>query len=209
MSSSTDITAWVLVFPPVEKDGVYQVLCRFFIPEDKMRERVARDKVMYDVWCEQGLITPTPGNVIDEDFILEQIRKDTEQFVVKELAYDAWGSTKIVADLQKIGFIVDEDEKKDRILVKFRQGEVSMSPPLKDLEKLALNRKLAHGGNPVLAWMCSNLVVHMGPTGLIKPDKAKSTERIDGMVALVMGLDRAMKKKAKTSVYETRGVVVM
>ena len=199
LSSNTDISAWLLVFPPQGEEDVYQVLCRFWIPEEAMVERSRRDRVPYDVWVRQGYIAATPGNVIDYDFILEQINQDTQHFDVREAAFDRWGATKIQTDLMELG---GEDW-----LVQFGQGYVSMSPPMKELERLILEHKLAHGNHPVLTWMANNLVVRQDPAGNLKPDKEKSTERIDGMVALVMALDRALRHEApKKSVYEDRGL---
>jgi phage terminase large subunit-like protein len=199
LSSNTDISAWLLVFPPQSEEDLYQVLCRFWIPEEAMVERARRDRVPYDVWVRQGFITATPGNVIDYDFILEQINQDTQSFDVHEAAFDRWGATKIQTDLMELG---GEDW-----LVQFGQGYVSMSPPMKELERLILEHKLAHGNHPVLTWMANNLVVRQDPAGNLKPDKEKSTERIDGMVALVMALDRALRHEApKKSVYEGRGL---
>ena len=199
LSSNTDITAWLLVFPPQGDGDAVQVLCRFFIPEEAMIERARRDRVPYPAWVRQGFITATPGNVIDYDFVLAQIDEDKQAYDVKEVAFDRWGATKIQTDLMELG---GEDW-----LVQFGQGYVSMSPPMKELERLILDRKLAHGGNPVLTWMADNLVVRQDPAGNLKPDKEKSTERIDGMVALLMGLDRALRHEApKKSVYEERGL---
>ena len=199
LSSNVDISALVLVFPPQSDEDAYQVIGRFWIPEEAMVERSRRDRVPYEAWVRQGYITATPGNVIDYDWILSQIDEDAQAYDIKELAFDRWGATKIQTDLMERG---GEDW-----LVQFGQGYVSMSPPMKELERLILEHKLAHGNNPVLTWMANNLVVRQDPAGNLKPDKEKSTEKIDGMVALVMGLDRALRHEPhKKSVYEDRGL---
>jgi len=198
LSTNTDVTAWVKVFPPEEEGGRYEVLCKFFLPEDNMRERVTRDKVPYDVWARQGFITLTPGDLIDYAFILAQIRQDTEDFNIAELAFDRWGSQKITTDLQDLGFeIKTEGSKADstgRVLVQFGQGYASMNAPVKEIEKMVIGKELAHGGNPVLTWMMSNVAIKGDPAGNKKLDKEKSTERIDGAVALCMAIGRAMLK---------------
>ncbi len=199
LSSTTDVSALVLVFPPETDADGYQVLCRFFIPEEAMVERSRRDRVPYDAWVRQGYITATPGNVIDYGFILAQIDEDAQTFDLQEIAFDRWGATKIVQELQE----------REMTVVQFGQGFVSMSPPMKELEKLILSRKLAHGNNPVLTWMADNLVAREDPAGNIKPDKERSREKIDGMVALIMGLDRALRHEAQGSVYEERGVLTL
>jgi phage terminase large subunit-like protein len=199
LSSNVDISALVLVFPPQADEDSYQIICRFWIPEEAMIERAKRDRVPYPVWVRQGFIKATPGNVIDYDFILAEIDELAQAYDIVEIAFDRWGATKIQTDLMEKG---GEDW-----LVQFGQGYVSMNPPMKDLERLILEHKLAHGNNPVLTWMANNLVVRQDPAGNIKPDKEKSIEKIDGMVALVMGLDRATRHEGpKKSVYESRGL---
>jgi phage terminase large subunit-like protein len=201
LSSNTDISAFVMVFPPPVVGDDYQVLSRFFIPEEAMVERWKRDRVPYPAWVRQGYITATSGNVIDYEFILAQIDEDAQAYDLKEIAFDRWGATKIAQDLAELGG--------EKFMVEFGQGFASMSPPMKDLEKLILGHKLAHGNNPVLNWMADNLVAKIDPAGNIKPDKNKSREKIDGMVALIMALDRALRHAPKSSVYEERGLITL
>jgi phage terminase large subunit-like protein len=213
LSSNTDVSALVLVFPPIEDDGKYEIICRFFLPEDNMHDRVRRDKVPYDVWVRHGYITLTPGNLIDYAFILAKVKQDMADYRIEELAFDRWGSQKITTDLQDMGFEIKTDashaESSGQTLVQFGQGFASMSSPTKEVEKMVLGQELAHGGNPVLAWMISNVAIRMDPAGNKKPDKEKSTERIDGAVALIMAIGRAMKRNNTTSVYESRGAMLI
>ena len=197
LSSTRDLSAFVMVFPPEMENEPYQALCRFWIPEENMHERSRRDRVPYEAWHRAGLIQATPGNVIDYGFILESIDKDAQAFDLKEVAFDRWGATKIIQELEERGLTV----------VQFGQGFASMSPPTKELEKMVLAVEIAHGGHPVLTWMADNVVVRQDPAGNLKPDKAKSLEKIDGIVALIMGLDRALRHEDQTSVYETRGLL--
>lgn len=196
LSSTTDISALVLVFPPETAEDNYQVLCRFWCPDEAIHERTKRDRVPYEAWVRQGYITATPGNVIDYDFILAQIDEDAQAYDLEEIAFDRWGSTKIIQDIEERGLTC----------VQFGQGYASMSPPMKDLEKLVLSHKLAHGNNPVLNWMADNLVALEDPAGNIKPDKERSLERIDGMVALIMALARAIVHNDGGSVYDEQGI---
>jgi len=199
LSSTTDITALVLVFAPQADEDRYQVLCRFFIPEEAMTERSHTDRVPYDAWVRAGYITATPGNVIDYEYVLAQIDEDLQAYDLPEIAFDRWGASRIQTQLAELG---GED-----FLVQFGQGFASMSPPMKELEKIILGHKLAHGNNPVLNWMADNLVARTDPAGNIKPDKEKSLEKIDGMVALIMALDRATRHTVEESVYEERGIL--
>ncbi len=197
LSSTTDITALVLIFPM--DDGTFKVLPYFWIPADNMRERVNRDRVPYDVWAQQGFITTTSGNVIDYGSILQLLVHLSQRFEIAEVAYDRWGATQLAQQLMDEGFTV----------VPMGQGFASMSPPTKELMNVVLAKRLQHGGNPVLRWMADNMVVKEDPAGNIKPDKGKSTQRIDGMVALIMALDRAIRHADDKSIYEERGIVVI
>lgn len=214
LSTNTDVTAWVKVFPPEEEGERYQVLCDFFLPEDNMLERVKRDKVPYDVWARQGLITLTPGDLIDYAFILAKIEQDMKNFQIGELAFDRWGSQKITTDLQGIGFELKTENSKAEssgmTLVQFGQGYGSMNAPTKEIETMVIGKTLAHGGNPVLSWMVSNVAIKLDPAGNKKPDKEKSTERIDGAVALIMAIGRAMVHGApEPSIYESEGLLIV
>jgi len=187
LSKTQDITAFVLVFPPeADRDeSEYKVLCRFWLPEERMSDRVRRDQVPYDVWARLGFLTLTPGNVVDYAYIVHELRELRERYEIAEIAFDRWGATLISQQLQEIGG--------DEWVVPFGQGFASMSPPMAELGNLIAAKKLAHGNNPVLTWMGDNLVASEDPAGNIKPDKSRSREKIDGMVALIMALDRATR----------------
>jgi len=199
LANTTDIAAFVLVFPPQVEDEPYQILCRFFLPDEAIIERVHRDRVPYDAWVRQGFITVTPGAVIDYGHILAQIDEDAQKYDVAEIGFDRWGATKIQTELMDLG---GQDW-----VVQIGQGYASMSAPTKELEKLILAGQLAHGGNPVLTWMADNVIVTRDAAGNIKPDKAKSREKIDGIVALIMALDRATRHMEASSVYDSRGLL--
>lgn len=199
LSSTTDITAFVLVFPPEDDDDKFAVLPFFWIPEDNMEQRVKRDHVMYDVWERQGYIMTTDGNVVHYGFIEKFIERLGERFNIREIAFDRWGAVQMVQNLEGMGFTV----------VPFGQGFKDMSPPTKELMKLTLERKIAHGGHPVLRWMMDNIFIRRDPAGNIKADKEKSTEKIDGAIAMIMALDRAIRcgNESKESVYDSRGIL--
>lgn len=199
LSSTTDITALVWVFPPRAGEMAMDVLPRFWIPEDKIEKRTKNDRVPYESWVRQGWMTTTSGDVVDYDFVLAQIQDDMAQFRPKQLAFDPWNATGVTNQLQKGNSSME--------LVEFRQGYVTMNPAMKALEVAIARRTINTGGNPVLTWMADNLVASVDPAGNLKPDKAKSRERIDGMVALIMALQRAtLDAGARQSVYEGRGL---
>ncbi|MCM3761043.1 terminase large subunit [Alkalihalobacillus oceani] len=185
LSSSVDITAFVLVFPPIPEDDKYSILPYFWIPEENMELRVRRDHVPYDLWEKQGVLNTTEGNVIHYGFIEKFIEELWQDYNIKEIAFDRWGAVQMVQNLEGAGFTV----------VPFGQGYKDMSPPTKELMKLTLEKRIAHGGNPALSWMMDNIHVRTDPAGNIKPDKEKSTEKIDGAVAMIMALDRAIRNE--------------
>ena len=208
LSTSLDLTALAHVFP--FEDNFYKILMRFWIPEATAAEKEKRDRVPYTRWIREGFVKTTPGNLIDYKFIQHQLNEDRTVFGMKELAYDPWGGVKLITDLQEDGFVIDEKLASEGhpVLVPFRQGYKSMSPPAKELINFMLNCKLEHGNNPVLRWNADNAVIEQDPAGNIKPDKAKATQRIDGIVAVIMALDRAIRHAGETgpSIYETRGM---
>mgnify|MGYP000722957298 CR=1 FL=1 len=199
LSSTSDITAFVLVFPPRNDEEKYIILPYCWIPEDNMRLRVRRDHVPYDVWAAEGSLETTEGNVIHYGFIEKFIEELGTKYHIKEIAFDRWGATQMVQDLEGMGFTV----------VPFGQGYKDMSPPTKELMKLTLEERIAHGGHKVLRWMMDNVYVRQDPAGNIKMDKEKSTEKIDAAVATVMALDRAIRNQGSDgSVYDARGILV-
>ncbi len=196
LAATIDITACVLAFPPERLpddfigprdiiDGKWVVIPFFWIPEDNVEIRSKRDHVRYDVWVREGFIETTPGNACSSEPVLRKIKELGEKYEIREVPFDRWGAQDFSNDLQAEGFTA----------TKFGQGFQSMSAPMKELLKLILRGQIVHGANPVLRWMASNVVVQQDPTGAIKPDKDKSAEKIDGIVALAMGLSRALEYK--------------
>lgn len=175
LSSTTDISALVLVF---QDAGRYSVLPYFWVPEEGARRRERRDRVPYQQWIRQGLIEATPGEVVSYDIIRKRINELNEQFRIRSISIDRWNATQLAAQLQDDDFDV----------VAFGQGYSSMNFPTKKLEELILAGNIQHGGHPVLRWMASNVSVEKDAADNWKPSKKRSPERIDGIVALIMGL---------------------
>ena len=200
LSSTTDLTSFCLVFPPEDEDDPYYVLPYFWVPEDTLDLRVKRDHVPYDLWHRQGYLETTEGNVVHYGYIEKFIERLGERFNIRDIAFDRWGATQMSQDLENMGFTV----------VPMGQGFASMSPPTKELMKLTLEKKIAHGGHPVLRWNMDNIFIRTDPAGNIKADKAKSTDKIDGAIAMIMALDRAIRcgNDTSESVYDKRGLLV-
>ena len=179
LASILDLTAFVMLF---EIDGTKYCVPKFWIPKENIQQRADRDHVPYDLWVRQGYITATDGNTVDYDYIENEIEELGKQYLINEIAYDRWGSASIIPHLEMMGNTV----------VTFGQGWKSMSSPTKSLLRETMKGTLRHNGNPVMNWMADNLMVMTDAAGNVKPDKDKSTEKIDGITALIMALDRLL-----------------
>lgn len=177
LATTTDLTALVLVFPV---DGKLIVKPYFWVPQDRIEARARRDRVPYDTWVRAGLITATGGSVTDYDSIRADINKMAERYRIRDIGIDRWNATQLATQLAGDGFEVTA----------FGQGFASMSGPAKEFERLILGRELIHDGHPVLRWNVANAAVEMDAAGNLKPSKAKSTERIDAVVATCMAIGR-------------------
>ena len=199
LSSTGDITALVLMFPPRDETEKYIVLPFFWVPEETIPRRVKANSVPYDVWEKQGNILATEGNVIHYDFIEKFIYDLAEKYHILEIAVDRWNATQMIQNLEGEGFTI----------VPFGQGFSSMSAPTKEFYRLLMEGQIIHGGHPVLRWMAGNVVIDTDPAGNIKVTKAKSKEKIDGIVAAIMALDRCIRQESQSgSVYDERGLLV-
>ena len=200
LSSTGDITALVLMFPPRDEDEKYILLPFFWVPEETIPQRVKAASVPYDIWEKQGFLLSTEGNVIHYEFIEKFINDLAEKYHIVEIAVDRWNATQMIQNLEGDGFT----------MVPFGQGFASMSGPTKDFYRLLMEGQIIHGGHPVLRWMAGNVVVDTDPAGNIKVTKAKSKEKIDGIVAAIMALDRCIRNQTEPqgSVYDERGLLV-
>lgn len=195
LSSKLDLAAYILVFPP-EGGSTYEILCKFYCPEKSIMERSRTDSVRYDIWQEQGLLIATPGDVIDYDFIEKDIIQSTRDYQVMEIGYDPWNATNTATRImQELNPTNDEH---GFLMVEMRQGARTFNEPMKDLLVQVIGGNIRHGGHPVLRWCADNLVVRSDPNGNIAPNKEKATEKIDGMVALIMAYGRAMVNKEES-----------
>ena len=182
LSTTTDISAFVLLFPPYGDRSKWVILPHFFLPKDNIAKRCQRDRVPYDMWASHGLFNLTSGNVIDYEAIRLKIIQLSETFDIKEIAYDPWNCQETATWLQNHGFVVSP----------LRQGFPSLHGPTKRLLELVLKHDITHLDNPVLRWMTSNVVVDTDAQANVKPSKEKSSEKIDGISALICALSRAM-----------------
>jgi phage terminase large subunit-like protein len=190
LSSNSDLTAVVAAWGNPE-DG-YDVHPWFFCPEENLRRRADRDGVPYPRWAEEGLIIPTPGNVVDFRAVADHIRDLNARFNVQENAFDPHLARVMMAELQDDGLPI----------VEFRQGWVTMAPAVKELERAIVGRRFRHGGHPILRWHFANIAVEQDKAGNHSFHKGKSKDRIDGAVATAMAVGRAMHGESNRSSYD-------
>ena len=181
LSSRSDLTALVMIAEG--PDGVWDVRSHFFAPADGIHDRSQRDRVPYDLWRDQGFITATPGATVDYGFVAAKLCELCDDYAVTAIAFDRWRIDVLQGELNRIGVELP--------MVPHGQGFKDMGPALDSLEAELANGRLRHGGNPVLTWCAANAIAVSDPAGNRKLDKAKSTGRIDGMVALAMALRQA------------------
>jgi phage terminase large subunit-like protein len=207
LGSTSDLCALAWVFPAV--DGGFDVFMRHWAPEDSIEALDGRTANAASTWVQRGWLTTTPGNVTDYDFIEAQIKRDRDEFLVKECAYDRWNAQQIINNLVSDG----------APMITMGQGFASMSAPTKDLQRLIkvgarvdeagvpVKPLIRHGGNPLLRWEIDNFAVRMDPAGNVKPDKENAGDKIDGVVALIMALARATAARdaVPTSAYDDDG----
>lgn len=177
--------------------GLWRCLCRFWLPEAAIEQRREKAGVPYPVWKQQGLLRSTPGNVVDYAYIRAEIAELAERVRIREVGYDRWNASQLVTDLMNDG----------ASMVPVGLGFASMNTPMQQLERLLKGGQLRHGGNEVLRWMAGNLATEQDPAGNLKPSKRKSAEKIDGMVALLLALSRAIVDRGQGgTIYSQRGI---
>lgn len=198
LGATKDLTAFVLLF---DSDEGFILLPYFWVPEVSARERELRDRVPYTQWIRDGWIKPTSGNSTDFDCVRRDIVDLAKTYGIKGV-----GADRLFQGDQLITQLREQDGLN---VVAFGMGFASMAAPTKKFEELVLNKKILHGGNPVLRWMAANVTVEMDAAGNIKPSKKKSTERIDGIVASIMAAGMRMADQKPDFVYGRRGLTII
>lgn len=179
LSATTDLTSVNIEFRL--DNGKYVMISKSFIPANRVRDKEKQDRVPYSVWIKQGYITPTEGDVVDYEYIKSFIREIAIRYQIKEICFDPWNATQLANDLENEGFTC----------VAIRQGYITLSEPIKDIEKLILQNRIIHNNNPVLTWAVSNAVIRQDPNGNIALDKSKARNRIDPACAMINSHVRA------------------
>lgn len=198
LASTTDVAAWAAVFPPTEEDDTWWIKPHFYVPKDNLVERGQQNRAPYELWVKQGHLTATDGNVIDYATIERDVLAFAETHVIRQVGVDTWNAQQMAQNLQAAGLDVWA----------VRQTFAGLSPATKEFERLVLAGAVGHGGHPVLRWMVDNVTVVTDAAENLKPDKKRSRNKIDGVVATLNALDRAMRKEGDgPSVYETRGIL--
>lgn len=202
LASTSDLAALSFIVPgwsvnpenPDEEIQTFSWFLRAWTPRDTIAARQRRDQIPYQQWVDQGYLIATPGNVIDYDYIEQEVYKVAAAFEFRRLHFDRWGSKQIVQHIRdELGY--------DKVF-EMGQGFASMSPAMKETERLILQGRIRHGGNPVLRHALQSLAVKSDPAGNIKPDREHSTGRIDPFVAGAMSIDAWARDPVGRSAYE-------
>jgi phage terminase large subunit-like protein len=197
LASTMDLSSLVLYFPMEDQKDV--VLVYFYCPEDSANLRGRKYKIPYDEWIKDGFIKATPGDVQDYQYIRKDINNIIKEYNLQSIAFDRWNSSQLILQLsQEDGIPMSQ----------FGQGYRSQSAPSKELEKMVLKREINHLRNPVLRWQCENVMLQTDAADNIKINKQKSSEKVDGMVALVMAIGEMMTDEHEAdSIYNERGIL--
>lgn len=183
LANKTDIAAMVFLFPELINGKVhYHLFCKFYLPEDAIEIKAESIGNLYSAWASLGHLTLTPGNVIDHEVIENDLRSALDDFDVEEVSYDPWGSVQFATRMEADG----------APMVEYGQTVKGMSEPMKELEVLVKSKRLHHGDNPVLNWMASNVTAKEDKNENIFPDKEAKENKIDGIVATITALGRAI-----------------
>jgi len=199
LAAKRDLAAKALLFPPRREGEAWILILKFYMPADNVRRRVEDTGVPYVEWVQEGFIKTTKGDTIDYEVIREDLNEDAKNFNLIEVAFDPWNAQKLMTDLENDGF--------DNCLT-YSQTIASMSAPMKEAEKMLIDRSIEHDDNPVMRWMVGNVVPKEDSDERRKPDRSKSADKIDGVVAWLMALGRAIQEEHidTTSIYETQGI---
>jgi phage terminase large subunit-like protein len=184
LSETSDLTALVLAHCAADT-GVWHIRPFFWLPGERLAEKAARDRAPYDLWAAQGFLETTPGASVQYEFIAERLKELFDDHHVTKVAFDRWNYSHLKPWLGKAGF---SEHLLEQTFVEFGQGSKSMSPALRELESLVLERKLRHGGHPVLNMCAANAVTEGHDASNRKLSKKRSSGRIDGLVALAMAI---------------------
>ncbi|HLW94045.1 MAG TPA: terminase TerL endonuclease subunit, partial [Solirubrobacteraceae bacterium] len=199
LSSKSDITALVHLFPPGDDDPKWVILPRFWTPAATLAEREARDRAHYGRWRDGGWLRTCEGNRVDYHQLFEQLKDDATRFDIVDVAFDPWNAGTLAADCEAEGFTV----------VEFGQTMANYTTPTKEFLDMLPDAAFEHGAHPVLQWMASNLVVITDSKENKMPSKRRSTRRIDGITATIMALGRAIGGEDPASIYEERALLVI
>ena len=199
LAEKYDFTAFCACFPPSSPGGVYAFRWWFWVAENAAKTMTTRG-VNIEQWARDGWVTITPGDALDLERVLEDIAAIGKGINLRSIARDPWGSVTNTLKMQELGFNITD----------CRQGFRTLSPPTKDFQSLVGLKRLAHGGNPVIRWMLSNVELERDAAGNVKPTRKRKENKIDGIVAAIMALGEASVPHQQSYLFdETEELIII
>jgi phage terminase large subunit-like protein len=202
----SDLLCWVMAFPDINDPERLDILMRCWCPEARLHDTRNKYRDIYQAWERQGLLKTSEGDAVDYEFVRDQIKQDARKFKITAISVDRLFQGYEFS--QKLDTDLGGTEKKPKVIA-CGMGYLSMAAPCNELERLLLIKKLNHGGNPILRFMADSVAVSMDPAGNKKPNKDKSQGKIDGIIGILLCLDRLLRAPVKKSVYEERGIITL
>jgi phage terminase large subunit-like protein len=193
LAATQDLAAYALVFP--QDDGSVQAIWRHFCPAHRLQDLAGRTGGLANVWVARGELTVTDSLVTDYGVIKAALEADRGRYEIRELAYDPWNAVQLAAELSDDGWV----------MVQMAQSARAMTASTAEMLRLIAAGLFGHGGSGIMRWQAGNAVTRTDPSGNVKLDRQRSTEKVDGMVAAVMGLDRALRRSEKATDYVAAG----
>ena len=193
LAATQDLAAYCLVFP--QPDGSVEAIWRHFCPAHRLQDLAGRTGGLANVWVARGELTVTDSLVTDYDVIKAALEADRGKYEIRELAYDPWNAVQLASQLSDDGWM----------MVQMAQSARAMTASTAELLRLIAAGTFKHGRSGIMRWQAGNAVTRIDPSGNVKLDRQRSTEKVDGMVAAVMGLDRALRRSEKATDYVAAG----
>lgn len=203
LSAVSDLTCWVMLFPDDDDQELVDIIMRCWCPEAKLYDKKNKYRDQYQGWEKLGYLETTEGDAIDYEFVRARVVEDAETFKIDSIAVDRLFQG--YEFCQKLNLELGGNEKAPKV-IPCGMGYLSMAGLTQEFERRLIKHKLNHGGNPILRFMADNVSVSMDPAGNLKPNKATSQGKIDGIIGILLALDRLMRTPPRHEIKMPMGI---